>query len=97
MRIFLIALAGMFASVTGLARAADPSANDPAVTKRLYISKCARCHKLYDPSAYNDVEWDLWMKKMRKKTRLKTDPYNRLSRYLETLRREARPSRPQSH
>ena len=57
---------------------------------RLYSIKCARCHKFYDPAAYNQTEWDVWMQKMGKKSKLKPDQLALLSRYLETLRAPAK-------
>jgi hypothetical protein len=53
----------------------------------LYNAKCARCHKFYDPAAYNDAEWRNWMMKMSKKSHLKPDQEELLSRYLEGFRR----------
>jgi hypothetical protein len=37
---------------------------------RLYVTKCARCHKLYNPADYSDAEWQSWVTKMGKKARL---------------------------
>jgi nitrate/TMAO reductase-like tetraheme cytochrome c subunit len=62
------------------------SPKEVAAAKKLYTSKCAKCHKFYDPAGYNQSEWDEWMQKMRKKSKLKPDQYALLSRYLETLR-----------
>ena len=53
---------------------------------RLYTAKCARCHKFYDPADYNDAEWQMWMSKMNRKARFKSDQAQLLSRYLETFR-----------
>ncbi|MBI3852759.1 MAG: hypothetical protein HY298_21095 [Verrucomicrobia bacterium] len=68
------------------ARAADLSPKEIAAAKKIYTAKCAKCHKFYDPAAYNQAEWDEWMVKMRKKSKLKSDQYALLSRYLEILR-----------
>ena len=53
---------------------------------KLFVAKCARCHPLYDPTAYSDVEWDRWMTRMSKKAHLKTEQEALLSRYLEAFR-----------
>ena len=68
------------------ARAAGLSDEEIAGARRLYLAKCARCHKFYDPAQYNDKEWHSWMAKMSKKTHLTTDQEQLLSRYLETFR-----------
>jgi len=78
--------------ITGLAaalfpaRAAELSAKETKDAKKLYTAKCAKCHKFYDPTAYDQAEWEEWMQKMRKKSKLKPDQYALLSRYLEVLR-----------
>ncbi len=58
-----------------IARAAD-----------LYVLKCAKCHKFYDPAVYNDNAWRTWMTKMSKKSRLETDEADLLTRYLDAAR-----------
>jgi hypothetical protein len=68
------------------ARGAQLSAKESAEARKLYIAKCARCHKFYDPSAYSEGEWIWWMSKMRKKARLKSEQYDLLLRYTEGLR-----------
>lgn len=54
--------------------------------RKLYNLKCAKCHKFYDPADYTQLEWDEWMLKMSKKSKLKPAQHDLLSRYLETLR-----------
>ena len=68
------------------ARAEALSSQEIAAAKKIYITKCAKCHKFYDPAAYNQSEWDEWMVKMGKKSKLKPNQYALLSRYLATLR-----------
>ena len=56
-----------------VATAADTSSLKPAevgAAQKIYTSKCARCHKFYEPTGYDDHEWTVWMGKMRKKARL---------------------------
>ena len=72
------------------ASAAELSSKELKDAKKLYTAKCAKCHKFYDPSAYNQVEWDEWMQKMRKKSKLKENQFELLSRYLETVRSPAK-------
>jgi hypothetical protein len=53
---------------------------------KLFVAKCARCHPLYDPSGYSDVEWHSWMSKMTRKAHLKAEQEELLSRYLGAFR-----------
>lgn len=78
-----IAVSG-FALVT--ARAADTLPVDLTAGKKIHTGKCARCHKLYDPSAYDDRTWNIWMLKMKDKTKLNDDQFRQLNTYLQTLR-----------
>ena len=71
--------------------AGDPlSAEEQAAAHALYLKKCARCHKLYEPAAYEDAAWGAWMVKMRRKARLKPAQYDLLVRYLDDVRHQAR-------
>jgi len=70
-----------------LARA-DPAS--PALSKtekdagkRLYIRRCAKCHRLYQPADYSPDEWRLWMNKMTRKAKLTPEQQKLLSRYLD--------------
>ncbi len=65
-----------------LAIAATP--RDPG--KKLYTGKCSRCHKLYDPTKYDNAAWEKWMQKMKSKAKLNDQQYQQLSEYLESLR-----------
>ena len=86
--VFLIALAGCSVPAGATDVSAEPAgASGPLVeARKLYISKCARCHKLYDPANYSDAEWGRWMDKMSRKAKLKPDQKEILSKYIETLR-----------
>ncbi len=52
----------------------------------LYVAKCARCHKFYNPADYDNAEWHDWMTRMSRKARLKPDQHELLSRYLQAYR-----------
>ncbi len=54
--------------------------------KKVYTGKCARCHKMYDPTKYDDRAWDSWMEKMKLKTKLTEVQYRHLTQYVATLR-----------
>jgi len=75
---------------TGPASEGNLSDTDRYAAAKLCKAKCARCHKFYDPAAYNQTEWDVWMQKMGKKSKLKPDQFALLSRYLETFRTTAK-------
>ena len=49
--ILTVVLAVRFAS------AAELSSEERVAGKKLYAAKCAGCHKLYDPSAYDETKW----------------------------------------
>jgi hypothetical protein len=66
-------------------RAGMPPA-DVARAADLYALKCARCHKFYDPAAYDAAEWRRWMGKMSKKSKLNFEEDLLLNRYLNAYR-----------
>jgi hypothetical protein len=68
------------------ATAAGLRAEDVSTAKDLYVAKCARCHKFYDPAQYGESEWNNWMAKMSRKARLKPEQQELLSRYLGAYR-----------
>lgn len=68
------------------ATAQDLSREETEAAKKLYSTKCAKCHEFYDPKSYNQAEWNKWMQKMAKKSRLKADQAELLNRYLDTVR-----------
>lgn len=75
------------AGCTGPARATDFPVNDNSPGRKLYVAKCAKCHKFYDPAKYSDEEWAKWMGKMSMKAKLKPEQEQMLSRYInDTLR-----------
>src|SRR5437870_4546077 len=90
MRLMLPVVVTALAAAILPARAADLPPKELAAAKKLYQAKCARCHKFYEPSAYDDDAWNSWMLKMRKKARLKGDQYELLWRYTERLRNDAK-------
>ncbi|MBM3860467.1 MAG: hypothetical protein FJ395_12560 [Verrucomicrobia bacterium] len=59
---------------------------EPPVGRKLYVAKCASCHKLYDPAKYNETEWDSWMQKMRKKVPLTESQIADLNAYAAAAR-----------
>lgn len=72
------------------ARAAELSPTERKAAKDLYEIKCAKCHKFYEPTAYSPTEWDDWMKKMSRKSKLKPAQEELLTRYLGEFREKHR-------
>ncbi len=86
-------------SVVALAGCASPEkatdSGDPSrIARKLYVAKCAKCHKFYDPAKYTESEWQMWMGKMSKKSKLNAEQHELLSNYIEeTFRSENRTKR----
>ncbi|MBI1177286.1 hypothetical protein GC207_07590 [bacterium] len=66
--------------------------SDIAGARRLYVAKCARCHKFYNPLQYDDGEWNRWMRKMSRKAHLSTNEDLLLTRYFDALRKSSNSS-----
>ncbi|MDB6032177.1 MAG: hypothetical protein JWM16_2515 [Verrucomicrobiales bacterium] len=88
MQIGILCFIAVLALAESGAGAAVLSAKDTRDAQKLYNLKCAKCHKFYDPAGYTQPEWDEWMRKMSKKSKLKPAQHNLLSSYLETMRSE---------
>ena len=70
----------------GVAAAAGLRPQEVSDANALYVAKCARCHKFYNPADYDNAEWHSWMTRMSRKARLKPDQQELLSRYLQAYR-----------
>src|SRR5262249_24754582 len=87
MRLLVTCLSiGVLATSSLVAGTIPLAEQDAKAARKLYSSKCARCHKLYDPTNYSDSDWRTWMDKMNRKAKLKPDQVELLSRYVETIR-----------
>lgn len=84
-RIFVSSCAAVLV-VVSTAGAAEMSSSDIAAAHKLYITKCTKCHELYDAAKYTPADWETWMVKMKKKSRLKDDQYDLLDRYTAKIR-----------
>ena len=95
---FLLLLSMLGILLTGCtapAAATNPPGDETAAARKLYISKCAKCHKFYDPAKYSDAEWVKWMAKMSKKSKLNPEQQEILSRYIDTTFRSDPAHRPE--
>ena len=73
---------GLALASAGVAtKAADISSD--ALGRKLYVGKCAKCHKLYDPAKYSDEQWQIWIDKMSRKAKLQPDQKKLISHYVE--------------
>ncbi len=65
--------------------------SERGAARKLYDTKCTRCHERFEPGDYSPNEWQLWMSKMRKKAKLSSAEEELLKRYVESIqaRREA--------
>ncbi len=57
-----------------------------ATARQVYVAKCAKCHKFYEPKAYNEADWRRWSELMSRKSKLKPDQADLLWRYLDEYR-----------
>ncbi len=84
--VLLTILGFALAGCRGPAAATDTASDEMRKARKLYVAKCAKCHKLYDPKKYPDEEWQEWMVKMNRKAKLKPEQEEMLARYIATLR-----------
>jgi hypothetical protein len=68
------------------AEAADIPLKDQAAAQNLYVAKCAKCHKFYEPKSYSGEDWRRWMDSMIRKSRLKPAQAGLLNQYLGEYR-----------
>src|SRR5438094_8148025 len=84
-------------ALTGCAgpiRTAAGPVDETSAGRKLYVAKCAKCHKFYDPAKYSDAEWHKWMTKMSKKSKLTPEQSELLSRYIDNTFRSSRKEGP---
>lgn len=68
------------------AEAVDLPAFKRRTAEDLYNAKCTKCHKHYDPAPYSGADWEMWMRKMSRKSKLKPEQDALLRRYLGEMR-----------
>jgi hypothetical protein len=91
----LLSFFALVVPLTGCAGTSSSSKSDPITAgQKLYVNKCAKCHKFYDPTKYSDADWNMWMGKMSRKAKLKPEQEQQLSTYIdEKLRGKEPPKR----
>jgi cytochrome c2 len=90
----LLALVGS----AGWALAGEPAPlgpKDVAEGRKIYVAKCAKCHRFYEPMDYTGPEWQDWMGRMIRKSKLKTAQADLITRYLDAYRAGQLPGKPE--
>jgi len=85
MRLPVIALAAL-AGLLMPAGAADLSPKEVAAARKLNLVKCSKCHKIHEPNDYTVADWNVWMEKMARKSKLKPEQTGLLIQYFELQR-----------
>ena len=81
-----IFLGAMLSAAVSPAVADQLTVRESASARRLYVAKCAKCHKFHEPKNYTDADWEVWIGKMSRRSKLKADQEEALKRYLEDYR-----------
>jgi hypothetical protein len=77
-----------------LAASTASAAEPPPPGKRLYDTRCVKCHKHHDITVYEDMAWKRLLWKMKDKARLDNEEYGDLSDYLRGVLETARSGAP---
>ena len=85
-----ILLLGLSLSRISAGPAADIQSRE-SVERKLYVTKCAKCHKLYAPNNYSESDWQKWMSKMSRKAKLSPDQRESIERYIVQNLRPVKP------
>jgi len=75
-----------FAAVHPAASAGELTAKEIVSAQKIYVAKCAKCHRFHEPTNYAEPDWRTWMEKMSKKSKLKGGQPELLTRYLDAYR-----------
>ena len=62
------------------------------IARQLYIAKCASCHNFHTPANYTAAEWNDWMSRMSRKSKLNAEQEGLLRVYLDLFRQPASPA-----
>ena len=84
MRTLLLFIA--LAAASRHASADELPLKEQAEARKIYVAKCAKCHRFYEPTNYSEPNWRTWMEKMNKKSKLKPEQDRLLNRYLDAYR-----------
>ena len=82
----VVLLTAALAWAGGPASGEDLTPKDVAAGRKLYVAKCAKCHRFYQPKSYSEVDWGRWMELMSQKAKLKPEQDKLLRQYLDEYR-----------
>jgi hypothetical protein len=71
------------------------TAKEITTARKIYVAKCAKCHRFYEPANYSEPGWRTWMEKMSEKSKLKEEQASLLTRYLAAYRAGRLSGKPQ--
>lgn len=95
-RVALVGLA-FACALSGPASSAEaPTLKDQIAARQIYVAKCAKCHRFYEPNDYAESDWRVWMEKMKRKSKLKPKQAELLDRYLDAYRAGRLPGKPEA-
>lgn len=63
--------------------------------RKIYVAKCAKCHRFYEPMEYGAEAWKRWMASMSEKSKLKQGQAELLNQYLDAYRARRLTGKPQ--
>lgn len=86
----------LIASAVAQAAAGADQPGKFAVARKIYVAKCAKCHQFYEPTHYSEPDWQRWMEKMARKSKLKPEQAGVLGRYLDAYRAGQLPGKPET-
>ena len=86
MRRVLVLLMAALAWATSPAGAGELTPTEVAAGRKVYVAKCAKCHKFYEPKSYGEADWGHWMGTMSRKAKLQPEQDKLLRRYLDEYR-----------
>jgi cytochrome c553 len=86
MRPVFVLLFALLSAAASPAAAEQLTTNEAAGARKLYVAKCAKCHKFHEPKNYTDADWEVWIGKMSRRSKLKANQEQVLKRYLEDYR-----------
>ena len=95
MRLLLIIMLLMPALAAAGSGTNELTTKDLAEARNLYVGKCAKCHRFYEPRNYSEINWQAWMIKMDQKSKLNTRQADLLKTYLDAYRAGQLPGKPQ--
>ncbi len=86
MRLALLFLVAFVGSGRLPANASTLESKELVSARKLALRKCTKCHKFYEPASYPRGEWDQWMDRMTRKSKLTALQEKQIRSYLDTLR-----------